>query len=538
MRRSSGIGPAALVGALLLVALLLRLPGIDRFPPAIHQDEASNGVDGWSLMTTGSDRAGREWPVFLQGFGAGDNRTSLYAILTIPGIAIFGPGTMATRLPAGLIGGVTVLAVFVFMRRIRGNTAAFASACLLAANPWHLYLSRYGHEASLTPAFLVIALWLISPGRDETASRIRWLMAGLVLGAGLYSYPSFRLFLPFLLPLAVVIGAGPRLEKRGLLLIIALVLAAVPLIASGATHPDRFFARAGVASVLGNVQPTGEALSLIARQYASHYLPTFLFVRGDGNLVHSPPGGQLLWVELLPLLLGVVLAFRRRDRWDRVFLLWLVLYPIASAATLGDHPDFIPHSLRAAIGLPLFQLLGGQGVADLLERLAGFSRRSAHATAVVLASALLVNLAVFGTGFVGSYARASAPLYNAAYPAAIRYLAENRDRFEGAAISCGDNSQAYIYSLLYGLQTPSEFQAAEKIIDSTETYHLVRRAGRLFYLHEPADQRRHLPHLHGTIWAVVIPGQLQSGRVMKEFPYADGTPGLEVRELEFPQKNR
>jgi len=50
---------AILVAILVLGALLLRLPGLDRWPPAIHQDEASNGVDGWSLLTTGADRAGR-----------------------------------------------------------------------------------------------------------------------------------------------------------------------------------------------------------------------------------------------------------------------------------------------------------------------------------------------------------------------------------------------------------------------------------------------------------------------------------------------
>ena len=64
------------------------------------------------LLMTGADRAGRTWPVFLEGFGAGDNRTALYAALAIPAVAALGPGTAATRAPAALVGALTVLAVF------------------------------------------------------------------------------------------------------------------------------------------------------------------------------------------------------------------------------------------------------------------------------------------------------------------------------------------------------------------------------------------------------------------------------------------
>jgi 4-amino-4-deoxy-L-arabinose transferase-like glycosyltransferase len=550
VRLSRGLLLAILVFS---VALALRLPGLDRWPPAIHQDEASNVVDGWSLLSDGVDRAGRAWPVFLEGYGAGDNRTSLYAILTIPGIALFGPGAFAARLPAALLGAWTVLALFLFARRVRGESVAFWSAGLLAANPWHLYLSRFGHEASITPAFLITALWLAARAGNGAAeagrgSIIRWSAAGLVLAAGLYSYPSFRLFLPLMLVAAWVFRAGPRTGRASLCLPIALVLGALPLLIASLAHPERLLGRAAATTVLGNVEPWGSAVWLVARQYIRHFLPTFLFVRGDGNLLQSPPGGELLWVELPGLLLGLLLMASRRDRWDRFALIWLLLYPVASALTLGDRPEYVPHSLRAAVGLPLFQLLGGDGIATALASLSrrrgglaedatrqtarGGSGRRARMLGVAWAIAIAGNLALVASAFTGSYARAVAPRYHAAYPAAVRYLTENRNRYSAPVISGRGTPQAYIYSILYGLQTPREYREAPKEISQEGFFHLVHRAGEIAYFYKPKELAAITSTLHGRAWVLVVPGEVRGGRVIAGFPYPDGTPGLEVREID------
>ena len=525
---------ARLAVAILLLASLLRFAGLDRWPAPIHQDEASNGVDAWSLATTGADRSGRVWPVFLEGFGAGDNRTSLYALLAIPPTWLLGPGTWAARLPAAAAGAGTVLVLFLFLRRIRGTAAAAVGAALLAANPWHVTLSRFGHEASLTPAFLVTALWLVAPGRGERpASAARWAAAGIVLGLGLYSYPSARLFLPAAVALFSLLCLPPGDRRNRIVLVATLAAAALPLAIATAQHPDRLLARAGSASVFGNVEPAGAAILLIGRQYIEHFLPGFLFVRGDGNPLHSPPGGVLLWIDLPLAAAGAVLAVRRRDRWDRAFLAWLLLYPIASATTLGDRPEYVPHSLRAAVGLPVFQILAAQGAgwlyaAGRLRAGAGIAR----VAAVSLAAAGAAQAVGFAAGFVTSYTPRTAPLFHAAYPPAMRILAENRERFDAALISCEGNHQAYIHALLYRLQSPAEYQVAGKEIDQTVTFHLVRRAGDLFYVHEPEDLDRHLPRLRGTVWALARPGALRVGRLIAEIPLASD-PGLEIRELLF-----
>lgn len=525
------------------VALLLRLPGIDRWPPAIHQDEVSNGVDAWSLLTTGADRSGRAWPVFLEGFGAGDNRTGLYAYLSIPAVAVLGPGVTATRAAAALIGTATVLAVFLFVRRVRGRTAALLAAAMLALNPWHLYLSRYGHEASLTPAFLVLGMWLLARGSARRAAVRsspalgRWgeaLLAGAALGLGLYSYPSYRLFLPCMLVMLFLLRPVV-LDRRALVgFAVGLALATLPLMMATADHPERLFARARAAAVLGNVEPLGQALLLMGLQYAEHFSPRFLVLTGDGNPLHSPPGGQLLWVEGLALIAGIVVAIRRRDAWDRFLLAWLLLHPIASATSLGDRPEYVPHALRAAIGLPVFQILGGQGLAALLEEAGRRSRAAGRWLAGALAVGALANLLAIAGLSTSRWASEVGPLYHAEYPPAMRALADLRAEFDFAVIACADNPQAYVYAILFGLQDPRLYQQSERDIVQTETFHLVRRAGPLFYVFEPADLDRIRPLLHGRICALAPIGQMPAGRLVQTIPGAHGDPALEIRALELP----
>ena len=68
------------------------------------------------------------------------------------------------------------------------------------------------------------------------------------------------------------------------------------------------------------------------RRYSSHFSPDFLFFSGDPNRprYRVPDTGQLLWVTLPFLIMGLYLAVKKRQWW---LLLWLGLAPIPSAIT-------------------------------------------------------------------------------------------------------------------------------------------------------------------------------------------------------------
>lgn len=528
---------------LLLLALAVRLPGLGTWPPPIHQDEASNGVDAWSLVTTGMDRAGRAWPVFLEGFGARDNRTSLYAVIDVPFVALLGPGPFSTRMPASLAGAWTVLATFLLVRRCRGGSAAGWAGLLLALNPWHIYLSRFGHEASLTPAFLVTGLWLWSRGatcslrqaRDAWEVRRGWIetaAAGVVFAAGLYTYPSYRIFLPFMIAGIALVG-WERSPRRWAVVVCSIGIATLPLGIASLQHPERLFARSSDASLFHQVRPWSLAIQIFLTQYARHYMPGFLALHGDGNPLHAPAGGQLLAIEFPFLVLGVVLALRRRDSWDRLCIIWLLTYPLASAASLGDEPAYVPHSLRAAVGLPVFQILGGAALAALrpvrrgsalapVAATPGRHRLARDVAAVAAVGLLVVCFAAFAVRFTGSHARRTAHLYHRADARAFAFVRSSDLRYEGVIVSARENHQAYVQAMLYGLIHPRSYQTLPRKVTQTETFHLVRQVGNFYFVHDRADLEAARASLHGRVLVLAGPGDLSVGEVLAEFPDPSG----------------
>ncbi len=83
-----------------------------------------------------------------------DFRPALYVYLTIPFVAVFGLTAVAVRLPAFFFSLITLWATYqigVLVGKKYLGTRAIGELALaiLAISPWHIYLSRLGHEANL-----------------------------------------------------------------------------------------------------------------------------------------------------------------------------------------------------------------------------------------------------------------------------------------------------------------------------------------------------------------------------------------------------
>ena len=73
---------------IVLLGAALRILFLAQAPNTFSTDEASNGYDAYSILLTMRDRYGNFLPIFLTGFN--DSRESLYILLTIPFVKIFG----------------------------------------------------------------------------------------------------------------------------------------------------------------------------------------------------------------------------------------------------------------------------------------------------------------------------------------------------------------------------------------------------------------------------------------------------------------
>lgn len=557
---------------ILVAAAGLRLYGLDSVPPALSADEASNAYDGYCLLKTGMDRWGERWPMVLKAFGPADYRPALMAYLTVPFQALLGPELVvaASRMPSALLGVATVLCVYFLGRRAFGDRAGLLAAALLAVNPWHVILSRLAHESALTPFFPVLFLVCFyragvpirRDGDDKNPVRLCWgwmIAGGAVLGASIYSYASAKLFMPALVLAVIVIHRrtwiGALRARRSALPVAAAILIALlvagPMLWVSVTQWDTVNARAVSESVLHREASIGAAVATIARQYAAHFGLRWLFIQGHPYVDQSVPGfGVLHWtmLALLPAGLLAVLREWKRNRVCALLLLWLLIYPIASATTKGG-----VNAARAGVGLAVFPLLGGVGADWLLKLIRRPAMRNVASCALIVA--------IVGTGLLfASRYFTRWPLnpevqarYQVEMRVAMDYLRGRRELFDHVFISdrrsmsrFWHTSEAYIFPLVYLPVEPAAFQDMDKLVIDPEPgpgFHYVARAGDFtFTVRSEALSQFLSAFPTARVLLIHRPGEVAGGRLVEEIlrPSADPahppTACLELRAFDLSRE--
>ncbi len=572
--------------AILGVAATTRLAYLDDAPPGIHHDEASNGYDGYSILETGKDRWGRPWPIVLEGFGRSDYRAALYAYLTIPFHAALGPEslTLSTRLPAATCGVLAVLCLYALVARTHDPRTGLWAALFLTLSPWHLQISRFGHESTLTTVVTIAALYLMAragwpfrahddlarlniprerPPKDRSLTvaaryfealsatrpklrRIPLAAAGAVFALSFYTYPSMRFFTPALLIAgalcyrrAIVDAWRDRRDRMAIMLMVTTAgLVATPMTLLTITHWDKVMARAEQVSLFHQSVSTVDALTQSAGQYLAHFSPSWLFTQGDAYPVQAPPGYGQLSFALAPFLVaGLYTAFkqRRSNATGLLLIAWLVLHPVAASVT-----DHAPHALRSACGLPVFQWLAAIGCSEMVRRLG-----TARPRRIAVALACVLVVAVNGTVVVHDYFRGWArdPWVNALYQRDLRdamhtvrsgfhqydriYISDHRSR-EHQWYS----GEAYIIALLALPVRPDNFHTWDKSIvyeRPTDGFHRVESFGP-FIMTTRGEVLEHSFRQDPSQRALIIarPGDVRGGRRIRTVYGIDGRPRFEI----------
>ena len=179
---------------ILCIALLLRVLHLDKYPAGIQQDEAFAGYFSYALGNYGMDNFGYGFPVYFTAWGSG--MSVLYSYLCIPLVRIMGLNIWSIRLPQAVLAFLSVLAFYGILKRTVGEKTAVWGAFLMAINPWHIVMCRWGLDASLVPAFMLFGLYFFVLGLEKKP----WLLISAVMyGLSLYCYATFWLVLPFVL---------------------------------------------------------------------------------------------------------------------------------------------------------------------------------------------------------------------------------------------------------------------------------------------------------------------------------------------------
>jgi hypothetical protein len=232
--------------ALVLLAFGLRIWHLGQIPETLGGDEGSQGLEAMRVLEGEiSNPFGTGW--------LGVPTMSFY--FNALSIGPLGNTIFALRLPWVLVGTLTVLVMFVLVRRLSGLTLGLLTAGLLATYHYHIHFSRLGSNQVADALFVALALWLLYRGYDRR-SALDWALCGIVVGAAQFFYAGARftavVTIAVLGFLALRDGL-PFIRQRWravLALTGAVLLSAAPMIQYAIRFPNEYDARVNQVGVI------------------------------------------------------------------------------------------------------------------------------------------------------------------------------------------------------------------------------------------------------------------------------------------------
>lgn len=392
------LGSLSLIFILLLGALL-RGVHIEKVPPSPSLDEVSTGYNAFSILKTGKDEYGTSFPILLRAYD--DYRPAFYAYLVIPFIHFFGLTVGAVRAPSVIISLLTLLLTYQLLNEVFGRgefsirtgrfnfSVALVATFFLSISPWHVYISRLGHEANLGLISIIGAIFLfiyfIKHGNNFCL-----VLSTCSFALSFYTYQSEKVIAPLLiLSLTVIFWRTLVKFKKalaayaviGILLClpaIIVTLSSTGLLRLKGTSAFDFsntqFVTASQKQIIANSKGdiVGKILysqkvtsmRIFLGNYLSHFDPRWLFT-GSRRENHKIPYSGLLYTWEFPLIIvGLISLWRSSiDRRIKAFLfIWFFSSPLPASITTQA-----PHAMRSYTFLPLWQSFSALGLITILK---------------------------------------------------------------------------------------------------------------------------------------------------------------------------
>ena len=405
-----------LVLAFALVAALY-LFDLSNAPVYFGGDEAHFAAIGHSLATTGRALNGDLLPLFVNladplgepPMPWGDTYYHPFLFYLDALVMLVAPPTIAVaRFPVAVIGGVLCpLLLFAVARRIIGQPLpALIAAMVMALSPVFVILSRQALDYILPVPFVLAWLWLLDASlRARTGKHVVW--AGVVLGAGCYSYIASWAVMPMLLAVSWAIWWRAGLGWRPI--VMSAVAFAIPLSIAPlwiALHPQM-------------LQDTLARYTMPPDVPKTPFLPTLLtlvdpvvwFVRGGPIPTTATARSGVVLIPVAAMLAAGAFVLARRRDWRAAVIVLGVAIGLLPAAVKGE-PGMVQ---RAMYVLPFIALAAGFGFAWLWQSRAG--RRFA----ALLLAACAIQFGYFYFDFFTHYKFRSAFYYD---PVAFRDVAD------------------------------------------------------------------------------------------------------------------
>jgi 4-amino-4-deoxy-L-arabinose transferase-like glycosyltransferase len=355
----------------LLLAILLALLGIfSRFlflgsiPAELHRDETSIAYNAYSLLKTGRDEHGKNWPISFQAFGDYKLPGSIY--LSIPSIYFFGLNAFALRFPNALFGFLLIPAVFFLAKQMEPKNRIFAwlAAFFTATSPLFIHAARNSYEPAIAIFFEVMAMNFLLLSRKKFAFFFAFLtmsfLASFIYHSAVLALPFFAIAVLFLYRRDFWQKAKRKFFGLGIFLYVVSLLLNLSLVSSvnqSRTNTTLFQSEEITTRVQAQVEQyhasglplllsrlIANKVTLACWDFVENYLasfdPNFLFFKGDHNPWHNLENiqfGNLLFPIAFAIGLFIFRLIKKKQtlsQIEQLLLVYLVSSPLMSAFTI------------------------------------------------------------------------------------------------------------------------------------------------------------------------------------------------------------
>lgn len=356
-----------LVALLTTIAAFLRIYRLADLPSGLHGDEALTGLDAIRVMNEG-------WIGPYVGSALGQPTGPLYFTAFIFRLSVVSEFTL--RLSMAILGIATIPLAYLLFRVNFGRWAAIFGLVAITFSFWHLHFSRTAFMVISMPMIISLAsltlLWALRSSR-----RWPWPVAGIVLGAGVYTYGGYPLFLGAVAVTLVVYltlhqQRWKELLIRYALLALGFVLIALPFIQFVVTSPDDYLSHARQVSLFRDPRFTdlatnGEKAKLVIERVWGAATLLFQHSEVDGS---DATGGRGALDPILAVLAYIGLAIAL-TRWRSPPYLLAAITVIAGLGIIVSTAVNWGDMRRSLVAVPFVYVLSGVAAQEIVT----YSRR-------------------------------------------------------------------------------------------------------------------------------------------------------------------
>ncbi len=475
---------------ILTIGLFFRLYILYSVPPSPSLDEASIGYNAYSILKTGRDEYGYQFPLLLRAYD--DWRPGVYVYLVIPFVQLFGLSTLAVRLPSVMLSMVCIIATYflvkeLFPKKIKVLTKktidvdflALITTFLLAISPWHIYISRLGHEANLGLTSVILALLFFLIAMNQKSLKFLTL-SSVFFSLSLYSYQSQKIIVPIsLLGLGLIYYKQLfQMKTAAALAFFIFLLLSIPAIIissspqalirfKGTTafssenqrykdHLIKFTEAKNNGNIIGQIIYNRRLTpaSIFFTNYISHFNPWWLFTN-SGYENHKVPGLGLLYIwELSFIIVGFLfLVLSQIDIKIKLFiLLWFFSSPLPASITTEA-----PHAMRSYTFLPTWQIFSALGIYYVFIYLKNIIIKKVFI--VFFLAILLFSITALYSQYFYVFPHEQSSSFQYAFTQAIPFVIDNEKSYDKVVFSNQENLyQSYMFFLFYTKYDPLLYQ--------------------------------------------------------------------------------